>query len=136
MRDTIFCKHFRSMGEHDTCEAGVAYGSLTSIPFDQRPCFMRDGRVCPGCDKQEFPAPEEIAAEDAEFAALFQRIDTARAAIVEHCGGPWKRGKSGARGAINCPICKGENTLQFSVSGFNGHIHAGCTTEGCVRWME
>ena len=41
---------------------------------------------------------------------------------------------SGA-GEMACPIC-GTGKLRYSRSGYNGHVHAACTTETCVRWME
>lgn len=51
-------------------------------------------------------------------------------------GGPWRRGMAGECDTIDCPVCKGEKCLDFSRSGYNGHIHAACRTEGCVSWME
>jgi len=135
-RDTIFCKHFRSMMDNETCEAGIAYESLKGIPFDQRPCFCRKGVAPGGCDKAEFPTAEEVAAEDAAMDALFARTVTARAAIVAHLGGHWKDGMPSASGAIDCPVCKGDKSLHFSRAGYNGHIHARCSTEDCVAWME
>lgn len=137
MRHTIFCNHFRSMSEHKACKAGVEYESLKGIPFEKRPCFARGGEAAPGgCPLAEFPTAEQVAAEDAEFAKLFARTDTARKAIVEHLGGPWKRGMKQAGGEINCPCCGGDKTLAFSRSGYNGHIHASCKTADCVSWME
>lgn len=136
MRETIFCKHFRSMSEHKTCAAGVEYESLKGIPFDSRPCFMRGGKVCGGCDLQQFPTADQIAAEDEYFRKRMEGTMKARAAIVKSLGGPWKRGMSGSSGTINCPVCGSMDALQFSRSGYNGHIHAGCNTGGCVRWME
>lgn len=135
-RDTIFCKHFRSMMDHETCEAGITYESLKVLPFDKRPCFMRSGVMCGGCDKAEFPTPEEIAAEDAEMEKRFAGTMKARAAIVEFLGGPWKEGRPGSSGVMDCPVCNGDGTLSFSRSGYNGHIHAACRTEDCVSWME
>jgi hypothetical protein len=41
---------------------------------------------------------------------------------------------SGA-GTMPCPVCK-TGTLRYSRSSYNGHVHAACTTESCVRWME
>ena len=41
---------------------------------------------------------------------------------------------SGA-GNIDCPVCK-QGVLQYSRSGYNGHVHGICTTDGCVAWME
>jgi hypothetical protein len=38
------------------------------------------------------------------------------------------------RGQIPCPTCG--MRLAFFVSGYNGHIHAACETQGCVSFME
>lgn len=38
-------------------------------------------------------------------------------------------------GAITCPVC-GKGSLRYSRAEYNGHIHAACTTDGCVGWME
>ena len=134
-RKTIFCKHYRSM-EHPTCNAGVAYESLKGIPFEERPCFMRSGKTFPGCDKMDMPTPEEIAEEDREMRLRCENMGKARKAIVDHLGGPWKRGAMSARGVIDCPVCGREKSLHFSRAGYNGHVHARCTTTGCMNWME
>jgi len=65
-----------------------------------------------------------------------QNINVARRAIVAHLGGPWKSGMKDEYGAMDCPVCSSEGSLRFSRSGYNGHIHAWCTTEWCVSWME
>jgi len=39
------------------------------------------------------------------------------------------------RGSMACPVCKTGN-LRYSRAAYNGHVHAACSTEGCVRWME
>jgi len=37
---------------------------------------------------------------------------------------------------LPCPICK-EGRVAFVISDhYNGHIHATCSTRGCVSWME
>jgi hypothetical protein len=136
IRETEFCNHYRAMSDHKTCEAGVAYDTFQGLKFDERPCFMRDGKICGGCDLQQFPTPEEIAAREAELTKRYIRIGKARAAIVAHLGGPWKKGKPGSSGRIDCPNCESKASLRFSRSGYNGHIHAACTTEGCCSWME
>ena len=135
MEDTSFCKHYRSM-EHPTCNAGVAYESLKGIPFKERPCFMRFGKTFSGCNKMDMPTPEEIANEEREIEARIENIGKARQAIVAHLGGPWKRGMPSAADVIDCPACGQAKALQFRRAGYNGHIHARCTTEGCVSWME
>lgn len=135
MKHTEFCKHYRAMSEHDTCEKGVAYSDFKGLSFDQRPCFERNGVAPPGCPLAEFPTAEEREAADKEMMARFQKTVTARNAIVDHLGGPWKKGMEGAAGQIKCPCCE-DGTLRFTRAGYNGHIHAGCTTTGCVSWIE
>lgn len=61
---------------------------------------------------------------------MFDNIMKARAAIVKHA-----EGKRGVSGQIDCPICK-TGKLQYIIAGNNGHIHARCTTDKCVDWME
>jgi hypothetical protein len=56
--------------------------------------------------------------------------------IYQECPPSRERGTPSNSGTIDCPACNGVKTLRFSRAGYNGHIHAGCTTEGCVRWME
>jgi hypothetical protein len=36
---------------------------------------------------------------------------------------------------LKCPNCEA-GTIRYSVARYNGHMHAGCTTKGCVSWME
>jgi hypothetical protein len=38
-------------------------------------------------------------------------------------------------GVMTCPICK-TGQLQYNRSGYNMHVYARCSTEGCVAWME
>ena len=46
-----------------------------------------------------------------------------------------KHGKQrGIRGFIECPFCGGE--LHYTISKFNGHVHAACITPDCLRWVE
>ena len=127
------------MHEKDSCEAGVVFKELpgygTKGFYDSCPCFG-PGPGGPHCVKSDYPTAEEMAAHDADMQARFERIGKARTAIVEHLGGPWKRGTPGASGKIDCPACGGKETLAFSRAGYNGHIHAACLTEGCVSWLE
>ncbi len=133
---TIRCVHFTGT-QNDTCEAGVLYEDVfdkTTMPR-AFPCIAKynpDGRA--KCEKCRFPTPEEVAAEEAEYKRLSDGIRAARSAIVAHCGGPWKKGAPGSNGVIDCPVCG--SPLGFSRSGYNGHIHARCKTDGCVAWLE
>lgn len=126
-----FCKHYRAMSSHTTCNLGIEYDSLPE-PRINCPCWTKEH--ADKCAKSEYLTKEEAEAQDREWSERLERTGKARAAIVEHCGGPWKRGMSGSQGTIECPCCGGK--LSFSRSGYNGHIHARCSTEGCVRWME
>lgn len=133
-----WCKHYRGMHGKDECDAGVRFDSLTNYGvrgfYDSCPCF---GPAATGqCGKAEYPTAAELAAIDRWREERFAAIGTARQAIVAALGGPWKRGTPGSSGAIDCPVCSGHETLRFSRSGYNGHIHAACSTEKCVRWME
>lgn len=82
------------------------------------------------------PTKEQLAERDRKMKERIQNTIIARIAISEHIGVPWKRGAKSVTGEIDCPVCKAEKSLGFSRSGYNGHIHASCSTEGCVCWME
>ncbi|TXH09875.1 MAG: hypothetical protein E6R04_06965 [Spirochaetes bacterium] len=135
MRKTEFCNHYQAMSDHDECKIGVPYEKFIGLSYDQRPCFLRGCGPAPGgCEHQIFPTPDEIAIREAEMNKRYERMGKARKSIEFHLGGPWKRGTPGASGSIPCPNCDG--TLRFSRAGYNGHIHAGCTTPNCCAWME
>jgi hypothetical protein len=144
------CVHFRAMSTHNECNVGVRYDSVRvehefiqyrshGTIYTSRvsiPCFAdRNYRpdLCK-CEKALYPTPEEIAAHHADTDMRLGRIGRARKAIVDHLGGPWKKGMQGSSGAIACPCCSGQ--LGFSRSGYNGRIHARCSTPDCVSWME
>jgi len=136
--ETIFCKHYRAMAEHDTCKAGVAYSDFRGVPYEKRPCFWRSKNPRPEiilCQLMVFPSAEEIQKRDEEMAKRFENMIIARVAIEEHIGHPWKKGKATAIGKIECPVCK-TGKLNYSRAGYNGHIHAKCSTPDCVCWIE
>ena len=39
------------------------------------------------------------------------------------------------QGEMKCPVC-GTGRLRYSRANYNGHIHARCSANGCVAWME
>lgn len=135
---SIWCKHYRGMHDKTACEAGVEFASLPGHGvkgfFESCPCFgpERTGT----CIKSEYPTAEEMAAEAKEMESDMRNMMIARVAIVSACGGPWKRGTQGSAGVLDCPVCNSEESLRYSRSGYNGHIHASCSTEGCVSWIE
>lgn len=131
-----WCKHYSGMNGKTECDAGVTFATLphygTGEFFPTCPCFGPRG----GCERAVYPTPEELASAEKEMEKRFAAIGKARAAIVAHLGGPWKKGDSVAYGKIDCPACGQALALTFSRSGYNGHIHAQCSTDGCVAWME
>lgn len=128
-----WCKHYRAMSENETCLAGVEYKLFKGTGSTSCPCWEKQPHE--PCAKAEYRTPQEIAEAEAEMSLRFQKIVIAREAIVNHLGGPWKRGTGGSVGKIPCPVCRA-GELKFSRAALNGHIHAGCTTKGCVNWME
>lgn len=135
-KHSTFCKHYRAMLEHDTCEKSVAYDTFKGLKFDEWPCFERNGIAPPGCELAEFQTPKEREERERYLNERFANIGKSRDAIVKHLGGPWKRGMAGSSGKIDCPACGEKDALRFSRAGYNGHIHAACATNGCVAWME
>lgn len=137
MKKADKCIHFTGI-QHNTCAVGVKYDDVqdkSTSPYSL-PCL---GSCNPGgatCDKRELPTPEEVEASAAEIKKRFASISKARGAIVVACDGPWKKGMGGQSGTMTCPVCEQHASLDYSRSGYNGHIHATCRTPGCVSWME
>jgi hypothetical protein len=82
------------------------------------------------CGKLTWPTAEESQAFADDVRLSIERITTARQAIMAHAGG-----KRGVTGKFSCPVCK-TGALRYAIAACNGHIQAGCSTSGCVRWME
>lgn len=136
------CKHYNGV-VNKICKAGISYEDVKVVheskeergPYSSLPCIQDwNESGLAKCDKCEFPTEEEIAARRAEITRRMVGIGKARQAIVDHLGGPWKKGKPGASGAIDCPVCGKKASLRFSRAGYNGNIHAACPD--CVAWME
>jgi hypothetical protein len=116
------------------------------------PCFKREAHLTDGCAKCHFRTPEELAALHAKRDVEIERMVVARNAILDdlrrrflekepvtaprdiHRFGTQKNYFCGA-GKMACPVCK-TGVLHYSRSSYNGHVHAKCTTEKCVAWME
>lgn len=133
------CKHYNGT-VNSQCRAGVNYEQLAegSLGMMRRlPCWatspFKDAEEIKTCTSREFPTPEEVAAELEEITASLNRTVTARQTIMDYLKAEGKP-KRNVAGRIPCPICK-IGTLGFSIA-YNGHCHATCSTQGCVRWME
>lgn len=111
------------------CKAGVEYASLPK----PHPCVR--GEATEGCACYATYTPEEIDEKERKLNQMVENIGKARAAIVQAIGP--ERKKQSLSGRIDCPVCGNSSCLGFTYAGsYNGHIHARCSTEGCVRWME
>lgn len=133
-----WCKHYHGLANGDECRAGVKYDLVVLGKGTKEcsyPCFKDRNPLGATCEHCVFETPDETAARKAEQAKAFERMGKVRAAIVTHLGGPWKKGMKGNAGSISCPCCDG-GCVNFSRSGYNGHIHASCSTPDCAAWME
>lgn len=133
------CVHYNGCLGNDTCDAGVNYAELAGPgdAYAQRlPCHPQlTGQPKVVCEKKRLPTVEELAEDERETKERSVRIGKVRAAIVEACGGPWKKGMLGVAGSIECPACI-KGSVSFTRSGYNGHVHARCSTAGCASWIE
>jgi hypothetical protein len=121
MKKPIHCKKFNGT-INNQCKAGCKYEQGI---IDQ--CIGRTTIItCPYC---EYPTPEEIAKKEAEHKENLDNMVKARKAITDRM-----RNETGC-GRIKCPICE-SGTLSFFIAAENHHIHARCSTVGCVCWME
>ena len=130
MRGT--CKHFSSTND-PTCSAGVTY-STVKLPCGALSCFVADSSLCGSrCE----PTAEEIAAFDRESDAFMAKANE-RLDKLEPLLARVKKKYRGRdlHGHATCPVCGVKSALTITHSARKGHVHAFCTTEGCVRLME
>lgn len=138
-REMDQCVHFRGI-QHDTCKADVHLRQLVGgadFGWARRiPCFKSDAKDCSvTCAKREFMTREQAEAEVKKDDAHMERAmlgitaaheDAEKKGIIRGVGGASE---------LPCPTeCGG--TLRYRVASINGHMHAACTTDGCLRWME
>lgn len=125
------CEHFTGT-QNEACKAGHRYAEI-GRPF---PCLAPyDGAERPGCPDLLLPTAEQLEAREREMRRFLENMGKARTAIVAHIEARGKKDRDDA-GTLPCPCCEG-GTLAYRYAGaYNGHIHARCSTEGCVAWME
>jgi len=124
------------------CAAGVFYNDVkkTGARMIALPCFppepdnMPADGVWPQCPKQSFKTPDELDAESKEIEEAAGR-SIKRLTVVIPAIQKAADGKRGVGGTMPCPVCK-TGTLGWSVAGYNGHIHARCSTADCVSFMQ
>lgn len=127
-RDT-WCRHRTPFtDEYPVCQAGVNFHDFPR-PMDKMPCIGKNAEARALCPQYSGWTDDEIAAREKSRHDSFERIIKTRAAIVESIK------ETGLRaGVISCPCCA-EGKVRYTRAN-NGHIHAACSTEECVRWME
>lgn len=126
------CYHFTGI-TNDTCEIGLNYKEITGGGTGwgaKIPCCINSLSKDPvTCDKFRERTAEELKEEEKTFKNEFNGVMVARAHIVKMI-----EQHKVSRGKTKCPVCDG-GFLAFSQAS-NGHIHASCSTTGCVSWME
>lgn len=122
------------------------------------PCFKHQAHLTNGCAKCRFPTVEELKQREVEANAEIERYKIARSAIIEELKRRYDSGDKTVKlngnpdsdvecfddspknyhsgyGTMKCPNCK-DGVLKYSRAGYNGHVHAKCSTEDCAAWME
>lgn len=104
----------------------------TDLPStDEIEALARLYDVSPAAIRQALPGPEEAIAH----AELVDKFMKAHRAAKDHAKQQGLGRGNGGQGRMPCPAgCGGE--LRYSVASVNGHMHAACSTKGCVSWME
>jgi len=133
--------------EKAECRAHVKYDDVRKQGkrMVALPCFhletdnMPADGIWPTCDKLSFKTAEELDKEEAETERIvkesIERIAIVRPMILKHAGCEKGKPKVSKVGEFSCLVCK-TGKLHYSVSSYNGHVHAACDTKDCVQWME
>lgn len=144
-----WCRHHKGNVLHAECALGVDIEALVTDQVGAEkqgrhymlPCHngRLDGIAKATCDKCSLLTVDELRAADEEAQrAVAEFMERSRS--LE----PWTQsirnrvrfnGKS-MSGVSDCPICETSRALHWSCSAHNLHIHAKCTTDGCVSFME
>jgi len=124
------CKHFNGI-QNEKCAMEINMRELTggdSLGWAKRmPCFEKNGTKC---DLYSEPTKEELEADEASTEKIIQEV-----MLVMPLVSKWKdKHKSGGAGEDICPVCKGK--LNYSISSYNGHCHAKCETDNCIKLMQ
>ncbi len=127
------CRHFNGV-QHKICEAGIGYEHAGN---EAMPCIPRfiNGRPTWSCEKFEIMSVADAEKEADERIDCMNRTTKARIAAKDDAASKGLGKGKGGREVIECPCCDG-GKLRYWVAGYNGHMHAACTTQGCVSWME
>ncbi len=133
-----WCVHFRSMAQHQTCEAGIDYTALNGGSEYRRmyklPCFIKAGEK-PGqrvrCEHFRAPTAKEIALHKQSDEDHRSLVMTVKSGITS-----WRVMHQGCSHSeiVECPAFRGR--LHLSIRAHNEHVQGSCETSGCVSWTE
>jgi hypothetical protein len=121
---TTFCKNYHGM--QTPCDAGVDFDTVAAGQWEY-PCYKKSVKTC---SQVVYPTAEEEKARSEELRNFVTHMANARQKIVEQT-----QGRRGVSGSIECPMCQ-TGKLHYTVAHRNGHIHAQCSTPGCLSWLE
>jgi len=140
------CRHFNG-AQNKCCKVGVVYLELTGEGFGsglKLPCTSPDtfakrreelGIKLSECSKIDRITHEEAVQEVKEIIISSDRMMKVCAAAHGDAISKGLKEGNGGRSSMPCPTeCGG--TLHYTVASCNGHMHAQCSTQNCVSWME
>lgn len=128
-QETRKCRHFTGI-TNEGCKVGVCYRDVRddSVRPFRWPCINPE--VADRCDERDPYTREEAKEHYERIERRIEDVSVAHAAILEAT-----QGEVGISGEITCPVCQ-TGALRYSIASVNGHVHAQCSTDDCVRWME
>lgn len=153
------CKYYNGLGMNrdlstKTCDAGIVYLQVARPLTDKErawhnanypelnesstailkriPCFAENGLQA-NCSQFCEPTEKELEDQENEWKKRFTDMMIVRKTITDYI--QINNLPRGCSGKLSCPICN-QGEVLWSRASFNLHIHARCTTPGCVHWME
>jgi hypothetical protein len=124
------CRHFNGIN-HTRCEAGVDYNDVMPLPCI---AFGNSTKSASCALKSCFTREDAEVKQIERDQSMAESLKAMRAAHDDAKEKGFIKGHGG-QGSLKCPVCT-DGTLRYSVASYNGHMHAGCSTRGCVSWME
>lgn len=132
------CRHYNGLigpgmrKDHQPCLIGLNvrdYSNPGNGRGIQLACTGHVGCVCPKFDGW---TQAEVDADEKEMNEYIAKSMGARKAIADAME---EIGAKCGEGEIDCPACK-SGRIHYSVSSYNGHVWAKCSTKDCVNFME
>jgi len=129
------CKYFNGITpRNELCGGGLNIRAVTGgdgFGWARRMPCMKNNEGDITCELYTEPTNEEIEKEESEMKEAMDRMLKAMPFISEL---KQEFDGVGGSGTHPCPVCN--NTLHFTVSACNNHVHGCCETDDCLKWME